>query len=113
MASLTFDDIELDVDGASVVLSQEKAWGRVRFSVDGAQQRVRPARRQAPGVWAYPIGEVRGHEIVLESRKPRFRTSMWRSFLAKATSGTFGGYVWTWQVYVDGLLAAERQFEKI
>jgi hypothetical protein len=113
MAAITFDPMELDVDGADVVVSQEPLWGLVSLSVD-EELRDMPAKpsREAPGVWRYPVQRVCGHDVLIERTGPRFST-WWHGFLSKMTLGALGAHTWTWRVYVDGQVAAERELPNI
>ena len=113
MAAITFDPIELDVDGAAVVVSQEPLWGLVSLSVDEERWDM-PSRpsSEAPGVWRYPVQHVHGHDVLIERTGPRFSTWL-HGFLNKMTLGALGAYTWTWRVYVDGQVAAERELPNI
>jgi hypothetical protein len=108
MAAITFDPLVLDVDGAVVVVSQEPLWGLVSLSVD-EELRDMPSNpsREAPGVWRYPVQRVHGHDVLIERTGPHFGT-WWHGFLNKMTLGALGAHTWTWRIYVDGEVAAER-----
>ena len=63
-------------------------------------------------MWCYPIQRVRGHDVKIERAGPHFST-WWHGFLSKATLGALGAYAWTWRVYVDGKVTAERELPNI
>lgn len=100
----TDDPIQLDLDGASVVVSQDPIWSGMRLTVDG-EPRDLPEHTKPRGClvqWA--CGPINGHDVVLEHERPTF----WQSFPRALAMGVFGAPKHTWRVYVDGELAAER-----